>query len=91
MTRMSTKIAIAATTAMMTIAASGAAQAQGGYQWNSSQPTSTDATPVASSEAVRAVSAQALYLEQTGATRADAAATHDPGEIFAGYVGAYRL
>ena len=91
MTRFSTKIAIAAATAIVTIAATGAAQAQGGYQWNPSQATETNVVASQTTEPVRAGSAQALYLQQTGETRADAVATHEPGEIFAAYVGAYSL
>jgi len=91
MTRFSTKIAIAATTAIMTLAAAGTAQAQGGFQWNQSQATNAGVEPSQVSEPIRASSAQALYLEQTGETRPDAVATHEPGEIFAGYVGAYSL
>ncbi len=91
MTRFSTKFAIAATTAIMTVAAAGAAQAQGGYQWNPSQATNPGVAPSQVSEPVNATSAQALYLEQSGDTRADAVATHEPGEIFATYVGAYSL
>ena len=89
MTRFPTKIAI--TGVIMTVAAAGAAQAQGGYQWNPSQRTDVGVAPSQISEPVHGVSPQALYLEQTGETRADAAATHKPGEIFAAYVGAYSL
>ena len=90
-TRFSTKFAIAATTAIMTVAAAGAAQAQGGFQWNPSQATNPGVLPSQISEPVNAGSAQALYLEQTGETRADAVATHEPGRIFATHLEAYSL
>jgi len=91
MTRISAKIAIAATAALMTVAAAGSAQAQGGFQWNPSQATNAGVVPSQTSEPVRASSAQALYLEQTGETRADATATHAPGKIFASHPKAYSL
>ena len=92
MTRSASKFAIAAATAILAIAAANAAQAQGGgFQWNPSQATSSDVTPSQVSEPVNGTSAQALYQTQTGATRTDAKVTQDPGEIFAGYVGAYSL
>lgn len=88
MTRFATKFAIAATAAFLTATA---AQAQDGYQWNPSQATNPGVEPSQISEPVRAGSAQALYLQQIGETRADAVATHGLGEIFAAHVGAYRL
>ena len=91
MTRFSSKFAIAATTAILTVAAAGAAQAQGGYQWNPSGATNPGVVPSQISEQVRSAHAQALYLEQTGETRSDAVATHTLGEIFAKHVGAYSL
>lgn len=91
MTRMTSKIAIAATTAILTVAATGAAQAQGGFQWNPSQATNPGVVASQVSEPVRGGSVQALYLEQAGETDADAKATHQPGEIFASHAKAYSL
>ena len=48
----------------MTVAASGAAQAQGGYQWYSSRTTSGDVTPLATSEYVRATKSAAVAMKE---------------------------
>ena len=89
MTRSAAKFAIATMIAIITVA--GAAQAQGAYQWNQSQATNPGVVPSQVSEPVRGTSAQALHVEQSGETRADAVATHEPGEIFASHPKAYSL
>ena len=88
MTRFAAKFAIVAAAAFLS---AGAAHAQGAYQWNQSQATDPGVAPGQISEPVRAFSAQALYVQQTGKTHADAVAINEPGEIFADHVGAYSL
>ena len=91
MTRFSTKFAIAATTAIMTVAAASGAQAQGGSQWNPSQATNPGVVPSQISEPMNAGLAQALYLEQTGETGSDAVATREPGQIFTTHLETHSL
>lgn len=92
MTRFSITIAVAATALMTgTAAGAGAGAAQGGYQWNPSRATDPSAVASQISEQVRSAHAQALYLQQTGETRAGAQAVHATGGVFAGHVKAYSL
>lgn len=89
MTRTGQRLATAVFATAIALSATSAFAQGGGYQWNKSGETTPRATVSETTETVNAVSANALYLAQTGETREGVAATANRGQVIAVHPNAY--